>query len=326
MLVDLPRRHCWIATAACLAGLGRAASASTYPSRAVSLVVPNAAGGAADQLARSMAEELGQRLGQTVVVHNRGGASGAIAAQHVLHARPDGYILLFGTTSDMVVTPISTGAARYSPRDFTAIARLGATPMTLVARPGIRVSSPDNLAARARRSPGALSIGTTGGVSLQALAAVAIQRAAGIELLSVPYGGGAPMLQDMLGGRLDLGVLALPAVLDHVRDGRLTLVGLLANGRVATAPDLPTVNESRAFDGVSVEIWAGLAGPPGLPPEIVHRLSTAVRAVLADEAYTARRARLGDVAVPFEPPAAFARFLDREADRYRRLAAGLQPR
>lgn len=320
-------KHRWMlrlaagVTALCMSA---AWSQGTYPEKAITLVVPNAAGGAADNLARSVAEELAKRLGQTVIVENFGGASGAIGAQRVLRSAPDGYTLLFGTTSDMVVTPIANRAAGYSVRDFTPIAKVGVTPMTLVARPGLGVTTLDQLVELARRKPNGLSVGTTGTASLQAFATVALQRAAGIDLLGVPYKGGAPLLNDLLGGQLDLGVLTLPAALTQVRAGKLAMLGVLADRRHPSAPELPTASESKSGKGVVVEIWAAIAGPANLPAPAVERLSKAVQAILADAEFTERRAKLGDMAVPYQTPAEFGRFLVAEDERYRALATGLR--
>lgn len=316
-------RRAWIATlASTLPAL--ATAQAPYPDRPITLVVPNAAGGAADNLARSVADELGKRLKQSVVVENLGGASGAIAAQKVLRAAPDGYTLLFGTTSDMVVTPIANRAAGYAAKDFTPIGKVGTTPMTLVARPNLGVSTADQMAALAKQKPNGLSIGTTGNASLQAFAAVALQRAAGIDLLGVPYKGGAPMATDLLAGQIDLGVLTLPAAITHVRAGKLVMLGVLSQQRPAAAPEMPTINESRSFKGVAVEIWAALAGPPGLPAPVVDRLSRALQDLLNDRDFNERRAKLGDTAVPYAPPAEFGRFLLAEDERYRSLATGLK--
>lgn len=304
--------------------LAAAAPAAAYPDKPITLVVPNAAGGAADNLARSLAEELARHLGQPLVVENVGGASGAIGAQRVLRSPADGYTLLFGTTSDMVVTPIANRSAGYSPRDFTPVARVGVTPMTITARPGLGITTMDQLVALARQKPGGLTVGTTGSASLQAFAAAALQRAAGIELLGVPYKGGAPLMNDLLAGQIDLGVMTLPGALAQVRTGKLTMIGVLSERRPASAPDMPTVNESPSVKGVSIEIWAALAGPPGLPAAVVERLNAAVRAVLTDPAYIERRARSGDTSVPPTTAAEFGQFLRAEEERYRALAAGLK--
>lgn len=310
-----------------LAGLLLAAAAgpvAAFPERPVTLVVPNAAGGAADSLARGLAEELAKRLKQPVLVENVGGASGALGAQKVLRAAPDGYTLLFGTTSDMVVTPIANKAAGYAARDFTPIAKVGVTPMTLVARQGLGATTADQLAGLARGRPNALSVGTTGAASLQAFATVALQRAARIDLLGVPYKGGAPIVTDLLAGQIDLGVMTLPAAIPHVRAGKLVMLGVLSPRRAEAAPEMPSIDESSAFKGVSVEIWAALAGPPGLPAPVVERLSAAVREVLQDREFSERRARMGDQPVPWAAPAEFGRFLLAEDERYRALATGLK--
>lgn len=307
-----------------LAGLPGVGLASDYPSKAVTLVVPNAAGGAADNLARGFADELARRLGQPVVVENLGGASGALAAQRVLRAAPDGYTLLFGTTSDMVVTPIANPKAGYATSQFTPIVKVGRTPMTLVARPGLGVKTVDELVAMARGKPGGLTVGTTGNASLQAFAKEALQRAAGVELLGIPYKGGAPMMNDLLGGQLDLAVLTLPAVIGQVRADKVVMLGLLSGERAASAPEMPTVNESKAVSGVSVEIWAALAGPSGLPAAVVSRISSASKEVLEDQAFTARRAKMGDIAVPWASPADFGAYLKAQEATYRTLATGLK--
>lgn len=320
-----PARRRWLVSAALVAVIaGPAQAQGSYPQRPISLVVPNAPGGAADSLAREIALEMGKRLQQSVVVENTPGASGAIAAQKVLRAPADGYTLLFATTTEMVVTPIAAPSAGYSAKDFAPIAKVGVTPMSLVARPALGVSNADQLAALARQKPNALSVGTTGNASLQAFATVAMQRAAGIDLLAVPYKGGAPVLNDLLGGQLDLAVMALPGALPHVRAGKLTMLGLLSNKRSPAAPELPTINESQAFKAVSVEIWAGVVGHASMPSAIVDQLSAAIREVLADKDFAERRVKKGDMPVPYEKPSDFARFIEAEEKRFRALATGMK--
>lgn len=323
-LVHTRRRILLAAGLALAAASPLALAQGAYPEKPIALVVPNAAGGAADSLARSFAEEMSRRLRQSVVVDNQGGASGAIAAQKVLRANPDGYTLLFGTTSDVVVTPIVNRSAGYSVRDFTAIAKVGVTPMTLVARANLGVANPDQLVALARQKPNGVSVGTTGSASLQAFATVAIQKAGGIDLLGVPYKGGAPIITDLQGDTLDLAVMTLPGVLPMVRAGKLTMLGLLSDKRSPTAPDLPTLNEGRAIKGVSVEIWAGLLGPANLPPAVVERISRVVQEILQDKDFGERRAKSGDMTVPWQSAAEFTQFLRGEDERYRALATGMK--
>lgn len=295
-----------------------------FPERPITLVVANAAGGATDNLARSFAEEMSSRLGQPVVVENIGGASGALGALRVLRAVPDGYTLLFGTTSDMVVTPIANRTAGYAPKDFTPIGKVGVTQMVVVARPNLGAGTLDQVVAMARSKPNGLSVGTAGNVSLQAFAAVALQRAAGIDLLGVPYKGGAPMLNDLLAGQVDLGVTTLPTALAQVRAGKLLALGLLSDKRAAAAPEIPTVNESQAVKGIQIEIWAALAGPPKMPAAVVETLSRALQSLLGDKGFIERRAKNGDQTPLFETPADFGRYLASEEQRYRSLATGMK--
>lgn len=319
------RRQCLaLAAGPLLAAALPAVAQGSFPDRPITLVVPNAPGGAADSLARGVAEEWGKRLKQTIVVENASGASGAIAAQKVARAAPDGYTLLFATTTELIVTPIANKAAGYGLAQFTPIAKVGVTPMVLMARPGLGVQNIDQLVAMAKQKPNSISVGTTGSASLQAFAAVALQRAAGIDLLGVPYKGGAQIVTDLLGGQLDLGVTTLPGALAHVRSGKLLMLGLLSEKRASSAPEMPTVNESRAVRGVEVEIWAGVAGPAGLPAPVLERLHRTLQEVVTDREFTERRAKMGDMAVPPGSAAEFARFLAAEDERYRGLATGLK--
>ncbi|MCD0418373.1 tripartite tricarboxylate transporter substrate binding protein [Rubrivivax sp. JA1024] len=310
------------ALVALVATLAQAAQA--WPDKPITLVVPNPAGGAADNLARGFAEEMAKRLKQPVVVENLGGASGALGAQKVLRAPADGYTLIFGNTSDMVVTPIANPSAGYATKDFTPVALVGLTPMALVARPGLGVANVDALVAQAKARPNGLTVGTTGASSFQAFATVALQKAAGIDLLAVPYKGGAPLATDLLGGQIDLAVMAMPGAMPHVRAGKLTLLGLLIDKRLPSAPELPTVNEGAAVKGVNMQIWAGIGGPPGLPAPIVETLNATVRDILTDKEFNERRIRNGDLPVTPMSAAEFGRFLGTEVEKFRTLATGMK--
>lgn len=296
------------------------------PARPITLVVANPAGGATDQLARALAEALSRRLKQSVIISNIGGGSGAIGAKRVLHAPPDGHTLLLGTTTDMMVTPITNGDAGYGPGDFTPVAMIGSTALALVASTALHVQTIDDLLVHAREAATTLTLGVTGLASLQALAGASFSDASGVALMTVPYKGGPPLITDLIAGRIDLAITALPGVLDHARGGHLVILGVLSEARSAAAPDVPTVNESGAIKGVSVEIWAGLAGPPGLPSEVVDRINHAVQLILADTAFRESRTRAGDVVARPASAAAFRAFLADEERRYRPLAAGLLPR
>lgn len=299
-------------------------SVEAFPDKPITLVVPNPAGGAADNLARGFAEEMGKRLKQSVIVENVGGASGALGAQKVLRAAPNGYTLFFGTTSDMVVTPIANAGAGYATKDFTPIALVGLTPMALVARNTLGVAGIDPLIAMAKAKPNGLTVGTTGNSSFQAFATVALQKAAGIDLLAVPYKGGAPLTTDLLGGQIDLAVMAMPGAMPHVRAGKLTLLGLLIDKRLPSAPDVQTINEGSLVRGVSMQIWAGIAGPAGLPADVVDILNATVRDILVNKDFNERRLKNGDLPVAPLSAAEFGKFLGAETDKFRKLASGMK--
>lgn len=310
------------AVVALLAALTQVAHA--WPEKPITLVVPNPPGGAADNLARGFAEEMTKRLKQPVIVENIGGASGALGAQKVLRAPADGYTLIFGNTSDMVVTPIANPGAGYATKDFTAVALVGMTPMALVARPSLGITHIDQLVTQAKARPNGLTVGTTGASSFQAFSTVALQKAAGIDLLAVPYKGGAPLTTDLLAGQIDLAVMAMPGAMPHVRAGKLTLLGLLIDKRLPSAPDLPTVNDGGAVKGVNMQIWAGIGGPSGLPTAVVEKLNTTARDILLDKEFNERRIRNGDLPVTPMTAVEFGRFLGVEVDKFRALATGMK--
>jgi tripartite-type tricarboxylate transporter receptor subunit TctC len=224
----------------------------------------------------------------------------------------------------MVVTPIANRSAGYATKDFTPIALVGLTPMALVARPGLGIISVDQLVAAAKAKPNGLTVGTTGNNSFQAFATVALQRAAGIDLLAVPYKGGAPLATDLLGGQIDLAVMAMPGAMPHVNGGKLTLLGLMVDKRLPSAPELPTVNEGATVKGVSMQIWAGIAGPSGLAPQVVEKLNATVRDILQDKDFNERRIRNGDLPVAPMTAAEFGRFLGAETTKFSTLAAGMK--
>jgi tripartite-type tricarboxylate transporter receptor subunit TctC len=307
--------------AVCTLTLASAAAADGAADRPITLVVANPAGGATDQLARELAEALGKRLERSVIVTNVGGASGAIGAKRVLRAPPDGHTLLLGTTTDMILTPLSNQGAGYRPGDFTPIAMIATTPMALVARTALGIRSVHELVTHVQRGE-RFTLGYSGGTSsLAAYAAAAFMRAAHVDLVDVPYKGGAQLLTDLIGGQVDLAITSLPGVLDHARSGHLAMLGILSQGRSAAAPDMPTVEESGAVEGLSIEIWAALAGPPKVPAGIVDRINQAVQEVLSDSAFRHRLGHHGGVISPPAPAAAVSDFMVEEERRYRVLAA-----
>jgi len=252
-----------------------------YPSRPVTIVVPFPAGGATDVVARVLAKGLADRIGQSVVVDNRAGANGAIGSAFVAKARPDGYTLVMGgvnshAMNDSVIKPRPYDSAK----DFSPIMLTAAIPIAFVVHPSLPIATLAELVALARSRPGQLSYGSSGTGGPHHFAMELFKSAAGIVLVHVPYKGGAPQLNDLIGGHIPIGAIGLPPALQHIRDGKLRALALTDATRSALMPDLPTVEEL-GFPGFAVSYWMGLLAPAGTPRDIINRLHAETAAVLA---------------------------------------------
>jgi tripartite-type tricarboxylate transporter receptor subunit TctC len=308
----------WL-SAACLPWPARSQDFSARP---ITLVVPSQAGGGTDATARTLAVELGKKLGQTVVVDDMPGASGAIGAQKVLHASPDGYTLLLAN-SDLVLASIVHRNAGYSLSDFAPIVRLGSAPMTLVARRDFPAASVDEMVALAKARPGKISVGVSGPATIPALAVAMLEQSAQIELLKVPYKGAAQVVNDVLAGQVDLAVSAVSNTLGPAGAGTIKVLGVLSSDRVAMAPELPLVGESSSARKVALDIWVGLFGPARMPAAAVNAINAAVQEVLRDPGYRAKQASGGVIVAEPATADAFARQVAAEADRFRAAAVRL---
>lgn len=298
---------------------GGDALAQAYPSRTVTLLVPYAPGGGHDAMARIVAEKLGPRLGQTVVVENKPGAAGMIGTEQVVRAAPDGYTLLFSSPAEIVVAPSVYRTMRYDPvKDLTPITQVGDTPLVLMAHPSVGVKTVAELIAKAKREPGKLSFGTAGTGSSQHLAGAWINNLAGIDLQHVPYKGAGPATNDLLGGNVPLGILGMAPVLKHIQAGRIVALAVMTPKRVDWARDTPTVAETPGMEGFQANHWMGLLGPAGMPPEVVAKLQAEVAAVLAMPEVRERLRGLG-----IDPVGSgtedFRRFLAEERERFAKM-------
>jgi len=301
-----------------------AATAQAYPDKPITLVVPFPPGAVTDRAGRALGAELGKRLGQQVIVDNVGGASGTLAGQKVLRARPDGYTLLIGTVNDLVMAPIVLKQAGYSAKDFTPIAKVFQVPTILVANPALPADTADEFIDYAKKQGRPMPLGATGLATLQTVGGVMFAEAAGFKFDIVPYKGGGPLLTDLVGGQVQIATMALGSALSLIRQGKLKSLGLISLRRDPTAPDLPTVNEGKQVKGIEADLWGGLAGPANLPPAVVRRLSAALRDILADPSFKESEARAGNVLAEYADPASFGMFLAREEERLRAVAARVQ--
>lgn len=278
--------------------------------RPVRLVLPLAPGGAMDVLGRSLAAELGQRLGTHFVVENRAGAGGNLAHELVAGERPDGHTLLLTSNALVANVTLFEGRVRYDPqRSFAPVSIVASSPAVVVVRSDAPYGSMAALTAQARSSAG-ITVGTPGFGNGNHLALVKLHRAQGGDWRHIPYKGAGPALVGLLGGETDAAIVALPAAHAHLQAGRLRALAVVQERRSSLAPEVPTLAEA----GISIALdsgWFGLLAPAGTPHAVVERVHGAVTAALADQGFRAQLARQG-----FEPvggtPQAFAQQLARD--------------
>jgi tripartite-type tricarboxylate transporter receptor subunit TctC len=256
------------------------ASAQTYPEKPVRVVVPFPAGGAADIVARQIAQGISANLRAQFIVDNRAGAGGAIGADIVTRAVPDGYTLLFASSSALSINPHLGGKLPYDAlRDFTAIVLVGYAPNVLVIHPSVPAKSVKDLIAVARAKPGALNFASNGPGTLSHLTGELFNLRAGVKMVHIPYKGAAPAVIDTMAGNVSVLFAAFPSVTGQVRAAKLRALAVTSAKRAEIAPELPTVAEA-ALPGFESTQWWGLYGPAGLSTPIVNRLNTEANKVL----------------------------------------------
>ena len=296
-----------------------AVMAGPWPERPLRLVVGYPAGGSADAGARHLAGIVSKALGQQVVVENRPGAAGSLAAASVARAAPDGYTVFYGT-SDLVIHAALNPKAAYDPlRDFVPVTGIGRRPVLLVAHPSVKARTVKELVALARAQPGSLAVESSGVGSIEHLSAEVFQRATGVKLTHVPYKGSAPAILDLVAGQVQLGFEVPLAVVEHVRAGRLAAIASSGRERLASLPEVPTAYEAGVPELDLQAPWAGIFLPAKTPAAVVARLNAEfVRARNLEET----RASLVFVdSVPITgSPEAFDAFVRAEAARWARIA------
>jgi tripartite-type tricarboxylate transporter receptor subunit TctC len=272
-----------IKTAALLAATlvlaSQAAHAQSYPSRQITLVIPFAAGGSNDIIARAIGKKLADVWGQPVVAENRPGAGGVIGAATVAAAPPDGYTLLLVSTTFTINAAIKKSMPFDTIKDFTPIAFIARSPLLFVASKNLPVKSAKELLAFARSKPGQITYASAGIGSINQIAAELIALSAGVKLMHVPYKGGAPALNDLLGGHVDTYVSSLPQVQQLAQSGQVNALAVTSTKRVPLLPDVPTLDES-GIAGFDLSSWWGIVGPAGMPPDVVNALNAQIGKML----------------------------------------------
>ncbi len=289
----------WTAALAALALAATAANALDFPQRAVTLVVPFAAGGPVDVVARILAEPMRRSLGQAVVVDNTTGAGGSLGVGRVARAAPDGYTLSIGHWSTHVVNGAVYPLNYDLLKDLEPVAMVGGNPMIIVSKPMLPASNLKELVAWVKARPDAVNVGTAGAGSSTHIAGVYFQNEVGAKLAFIPYKGTGPAMQDLLGGQIDMMVDQLSNSLPQVRGGKIKGYAITAKERSGAAPEIPTVDEA-GLPGLHIAIWYGLWAPRGTPKEAISRLNAAVVAALADGPTREKLAALGMEIVPRE--------------------------
>ncbi len=302
-----------------------AAVAQPYPARPIRIVVPYPAGGAVDIVARTVGQPLAEALKQPVIVDNRPGASANIGMEAVAKAAPDGYVLLMasnGIATNMALFPDLPFDGR---RDFAAVARIGYAPLVIVVPASSPARSLKDLLATARAEPGKLTYASAGNGSSGHLAGELLKSTAKIDVLHVPYKGGAPAITDLLGERISFMPINPVEVIAHIRAGRLRALAVASDKRIPLLPDVPTVAEA-GLPGYEAAVWWGLAAPARTPPEIVRQLNAETNRALADPATAKKLSELGVVITPGTPEQ-FGDFIKSQTELWSAVvkAAGIRP-
>jgi tripartite-type tricarboxylate transporter receptor subunit TctC len=282
-----------------------AAAAQSYPDKPIHLVVPFPPGGVADIIARPVAEKLAARLGQPVIVENRGGATGTIGAAYVAHAAPDGYTLLLGTTNEIAMSPTLYGTLPYDPtKDFAPVSIVAQFPNVLVVGPTVHAASLADLTAQAKARPKSLTFASSGQGSTNHLTAELYQGQAGVQVTHIPYKGGGPALVDLTGGHVDAMFATLPSAVALIKAGKLHALAVTGEQRSPALPDVPTAKES-GLPGLVVTTWNGVIAPAGTPAAVISKLAQALKQVVDDPDIRQKLAAVGAEPM-YTPPQAFA--------------------
>jgi tripartite-type tricarboxylate transporter receptor subunit TctC len=312
------------AAAAALAAGPRLARAQTYPVRPLRWIVGFPPGGGADTVARILGPWLSERLGQQVIIENRPGASTNIAAQAVVNSPPDGYTLLFYGASTLINTSIFQNLPFNVQRDIAPVSGLVVYPMLLVAHPSLPAKTIAELISHAEANPGKVTMASFGTGSASHLAGELFKMMGGIDMVHVPYRGGAPMVTNLIGGQVQVGFDVMVTSLPHVRTGALRALGVAGKNRYEMLPDVPSIAET--LPGYEARTWAGVGVPNGTPPEVIARLNREINAGLANPTIKARLAEVGTIPLIFTA-AEFGAHIAAESEKWAKVVkfAGIKP-
>ena len=295
------------------------AAAQPYPAKPVKLVVGFAPGGAADQVSRAYQEPLSKALGQPVVIENKPGAGSSIAAEFVAKSAPDGYTLLIASPSSILVNPILTPKAGFDARrDLLPVTKVSSSPLVVAVHASVGATTLRELISLAKKSPGKLNYGSSGNGSAPHLAGVLFTRLAGVDLVHVPFKGGAPSVQALLAGDIQLSFATPPSVLPHVQSGRLRALAVTSRERTPLVPRVPGMAEAGLPD-YEISFWYGFFFPAGTPREFVKRIFDATAVAAANPAVSTLLALGGTETAVSKSPEEFSAFIAEDAKLWARV-------
>ena len=308
--------------------IAAAGFAQPYPSKPIRLVIPWPAGGPTDILGRVFAERLAKVLGQPLVIDNRGGASGAIGADFVAHAAPDGYTLMVQSMTNQVMLPFTVRKLGFDPvADFEPITQIVPSPMIVVAHPSLPAANIAELVALAREKPGTITIASFGQGSASHLGIELLMKLAAIKVNHVPYKGGAPAASDTVAGHAQVAIVGVPVALPFVKQGRLRALGITTAARAPQLPDTPSVSETSGLGAYDLGLMYGFLAPPKTPAPILQRLHAAALEVLRSTEFAQKMIELGLGAPIGNSPAEMLAATRKEIEMLGGLAraAGIEP-
>ena len=277
------------------AAMSGAWAQGAYPNKTVTFVVPAAAGGTTDISGRMAAQALAPVLGQAVVVDNKGGGNGAIAANIVKRAEADGYTLLMQYSGFHVISPHLAKVPQWEQKDFQPIANIISAPQIIVVRESLPVKTLAELIAYAKANPGKLNYASSGNGSLQHVTGAMLEQQGGIKMVHVPYKGTGPALQDLLGGQVDLTFGTAPPFMPHIASGKLRVLAVTGKERLPSLPDAPTTVEA-GYPGVNATSWFALFAPAAVPRPVIDRLAADLKKVVEDPAFRKKAEEQGAAA------------------------------
>ena len=324
--MKLPRRaflHL-AAGAAALPAVSRLARAQSYPSRPVHWIVSFSAGGANDTVARIIGQYLSDHLGQQFIIENRVGAGGNVGMESALSSAPDGYTIAFVGPNNAISATLYEKLPFDFIRDSVPVAGTMRLTNVMVVNPAVPANNVAEFIAYAKANPGKINFASGGVGTSPHLSGELFKAMTGVNLVHVPYRGGAPALTDLLAGQVQVLFDNLPGPIGHIRTGKVRALGVTASKRVDSIPDVPTIGET--VPGYEATVWYGIAAPKGTPPEIVEKLNQAVNVVLANPKLQIRLAELGGEAMPMTP-AEFGKLVADETEKWAKVVkfAGIKP-